>query len=144
MGGLGICKPEASCIDAHENSKRLSAPLVKLIMRQELDLDPSEIASDVQLLRRQIDEDTEKLQKLKLEVLLARVPLELQATMKMTIEKGASSWVTATTLYDHGTVLHKPTSSMRFICDTAGLYPTFQPNLNVMQAIVSSMLLTAH
>ena len=82
MGGLGICKPEASCIDAHENSKRLSAPLVKLIMRQELDLDPSEIASDVQLLRRQIDEDTEKLQKLKLEALLARVPLELQAQLR--------------------------------------------------------------
>jgi hypothetical protein len=27
--------------------------------------------------------------------------------MKNTVEKGASSWVTATPLYDHGTVLHK-------------------------------------
>ncbi|MEO7176741.1 MAG: reverse transcriptase domain-containing protein [Saprospiraceae bacterium] len=107
MGGLGIYKPQVLCVSAHENSNKLSAPLVKLILRQELDLDPEEIASEVKHLRMRIDEDTEKLQKLKLESLLSEAPHELKSAMKMTIEKGASSWVTATPLYDHGTILHK-------------------------------------
>jgi len=34
-------------------------------------------------------------------------PAELKFALKTTVEKGASSWVTATPLYDHGTVLHK-------------------------------------
>ena len=39
--------------------------------------------------------NTEKL-KLKLETLLAKAPHEMQSAMKMTVEKGAASWVTAT------------------------------------------------
>ena len=89
------------------NSRRLSEPLVKLILRQESDLDPSQIAEDVKHLRLQIDDETEKLQKLKLEQLLTKVSPEMRSAMKNTVEKGASSWVTATPLYDHSTVLHK-------------------------------------
>ncbi|MCY7393226.1 MAG: hypothetical protein LH647_17540, partial [Leptolyngbyaceae cyanobacterium CAN_BIN12] len=94
-------------VDAHENSKKLSEPLVKLILRQELELDPEEIAGEVKHLRMQIDETSEKLQATKLEALLLRVSPEMKNAMKNTVEKGASSWVTATPLFDHGTVLHK-------------------------------------
>ena len=31
----------------------------------------------------------------------------MKQALKITAEKGASSWVTATPLYDHGTILHK-------------------------------------
>ena len=34
-------------------------------------------------------------------------PDEMKLAMKTTVEKGASSWVTATPLFDHDTVLHK-------------------------------------
>ena len=47
------------------------------------------------------------IQALKLEHLLTQVSKEMNSAMKNTVEKGASSWVTATPLFDHGTVLHK-------------------------------------
>ena len=80
---------------------------MKLILRQELELDPLEIADEVKHLRMQIDEASEKIQALKLENLLTQVTEEMKSAMKNTVEKGASSWVTATPLFDHGTVLHK-------------------------------------
>ena len=42
-----------------------------------------------------------------IESLLAKVSPVLKAAMKNTVEKDASAWVTATPLYEHGTVLHK-------------------------------------
>ena len=107
FGGLGILKPNVISVDAHENSMRLSAPLVKLIIKQEMNLEPTEINFDVKQTRMQIDEDIEKMQKAKLEQLLLEAPEVLKSAMKNTVEKGASSWVTATPLYDHNTVLHK-------------------------------------
>lgn len=107
LGGLGITKPHVVCVDAHEHSMRVSAPLIKLIMRQELDLDPKEMANDVKQLRAQIDEESEKLQKLKQQQLMEHAPDEMKLAMKTTVEKGASSWLTATPLFDHDTVLHK-------------------------------------
>ena len=86
---------------------KVSAPLIKLILRQELELDPKELSAQVTHLRAQIEEDAEKLQALKLKELAERAPAELKLALKTTVEKGASSWVTATPLYDHGTVLHK-------------------------------------
>ena len=65
------------------------------------------MASEVMHLRAQIDEDAEKQHALKLEQLREIAPAEMKLALKTTVEKGASSWVTATPLYDHGTVLHK-------------------------------------
>jgi len=39
MGGLGISLPHTNCISAHANSMKVSAPLIRLIARQELDFD---------------------------------------------------------------------------------------------------------
>jgi hypothetical protein len=107
LGGLGISLPQVETINAHENSMRVSAPLVRLILRQELELDPKEIASQVLSVRSQIDDAAEKIQALKLQELIEFAPDEMKLALKTTVEKGASSWVTATPLYDHGTVLHK-------------------------------------
>ena len=41
LGGLGISLPQVETVNAHENSLRVSAPLTRLILRQELELDPS-------------------------------------------------------------------------------------------------------
>jgi len=107
LGGLGISLPQVETVNAHENSLRVSAPLTRLILRQELELDPREIAAQVMSLKSQIDEDAEKIQALKLKELTESAPEEMKLALKTTLEKGASSWVTATPLYDHGTVLHK-------------------------------------
>ena len=107
LGGLGIAKPNVACVDAHIHSVMISDPLTKLILRQEQELDPEEIATEVFHLKQQIEEETEKLQKLKLQQLMEMAPPEMKLALKSTTEKGASSWVTATPLYDYGTVLHK-------------------------------------
>ena len=107
MGGLGISLPHINCISAHANSLKVSAPLIRLIARQELDLDPRELATQVKHLRAQIDESADKDQALKLQQLIERADDGMKFALKVSAEKGASSWVTATPLYDHGTVLHK-------------------------------------
>ena len=38
---------------------------------------------------------------------MKKAPAELLASIKISLEKGASSWVTAAPSYDHGTILHK-------------------------------------
>ena len=86
FGGLGILKPNVISVDAHENSMRLSAPLVKLIIKQEMNLEPTEINFDVKQTRMQIDEDIEKMQKAKLEQPLLEAP---EAALKNNVEKGA-------------------------------------------------------
>ena len=43
----------------------------------------------------------------KLHIVLAHAPSELKIAVSAASEKGASSWVTASPSYDHGTVLHK-------------------------------------
>ena len=67
---------------------RLSALLVKLIIKQEMNLEPTEINFDVKQTRMQIDEDIEKMQKTKLEQLLLEAPEVLKSAMKNTVEKG--------------------------------------------------------
>ena len=51
---------------------KVSAPLIKLILRQELALDPKELSAQVTHLRAQIEEDAEKMQALKLKELAER------------------------------------------------------------------------
>jgi len=86
---------------------KVSAPLIRRIARQELDFDPKELATQVKHLRAQIDESVDKKQALRLKQLIERADDGMKFALKVSAEKGASSWVTATPLFDHGTVLHK-------------------------------------
>jgi hypothetical protein len=65
------------------------------------------ISDEAKELRAKVDDEVEKENKLKLEKLMSEAPADMKLAMKTTTEKGASSWVTATPLYDHATVLHK-------------------------------------
>ena len=107
LGGLGIPKPNVLCVDAHEHSVKLSTPLIRLILQQEKHLDAEEVRMDIFHGRNEIDQETEKMQKLKLAEILEKAPPALKFAMKTTVEKGASSWVTTMPLHEHGTVLHK-------------------------------------
>jgi len=44
MGGLGISKPTEECLISHTNSLYVSAPLVRLVKRQEFELEPSALS----------------------------------------------------------------------------------------------------
>jgi hypothetical protein len=107
MGGMGICKPTEQCISSHNNSNYVCAPLVRLVQRQELEFDPSELYVEVKKLRGDVDDENDSRSKARLGLVLENAPPELKLALKAATEKGASSWVTAAPSYDHGTVLHK-------------------------------------
>ena len=107
MGGMGICKPTEQCLISHTNSVYVCAPLVRLVQRQEFDFDPASLFVEVKKLRGDVDIENETRNKAKLDLILEHAPSELTLALKAASEKGASSWVTATPSYDHGTVLHK-------------------------------------
>ena len=107
MGGMGISKPTEECLISNTNSAYISAPLVRLIQRQVFDFDPRELADEMKILRADVDKESDSRFKAKLAVVLEHAPAELKQAVTAASEKGASSWVTASPSYDHGTVLHK-------------------------------------
>ena len=104
---MGIYKPAEECLISNTNSVYISDPLVRLIQRQVFDFDPRELADEMKTLRTDVDKESDDRFKAKLEVVLAHAPSELKVAVSAASEKGASSWVTASPSYDHGTVLHK-------------------------------------
>ena len=107
MGGMGIYIPTEECGNAFRSSTIVSEPLVRLVLSQESKFNPSEIADEVLILRKQLDCDLDETHKEKFDRLNARGSVEAKRTLKLGREKGASSWVTAAPSYDHGTVLNK-------------------------------------
>ena len=80
---------------------------VRLIQRQVFDFEPRELADEMRALRNDVDTESDVRLNAKLHVVLAHAPSELKIAVSAASEKGASSWVTASPSYDHGTVLHK-------------------------------------
>jgi hypothetical protein len=109
FGGMGIGKPTDDCKFAHQYSEHVSTPLVRLIMRQAVDLDPAELLGEIKQLRREVDKRSDERHKAKLAQILESPDLSptLAQAIRNSSEKGASSWVTAAPNFDHGTILHK-------------------------------------
>ena len=59
MGGMGIFRPVLECKISSTNSAIISAPLVKLIQRQEYDFNPSELADEMKGLRAAVDKESD-------------------------------------------------------------------------------------
>ena len=107
MGGMGIFKPTEECLISSTNSAYISAPLVRLIQRQEYDFDPRELVEEMKSLRADVDSESDARFKAKRDLIMEHAPAELKLAAKAASEKGASSWVTAAPSYEHGTALHK-------------------------------------
>jgi len=106
-GGMGILDPTAESDHAHGNSLQISQPLVRLILRQEADFDPGELETSVREIRKQIDTQSEQNYKERAAKITAHASAEIKLSMKLSTEKGASSWLTCVPTFDHGTILHK-------------------------------------
>src|SRR5690349_519577 len=65
MGGMGLFKPTEECIVSGTNSAFISAPLVKLIQRQEYDFDPNELAEEMKSMRAEVDKEMDARNKAK-------------------------------------------------------------------------------
>jgi hypothetical protein len=78
-----------------------------LIASQSTHFDPKALFDEMSELRKGVDKENDAAHQAKLDDLMKRVPESLVSSIKIAIEKGASSWVTAMPSYEHGTVLHK-------------------------------------
>ena len=82
---------------------------MRLVLRQEFELEPTDILCEVRELRKVVDRENDKRNLSKLDTILESklATPELKLALKACREKGASSWVTAYPTYDHATALHK-------------------------------------
>ena len=105
LGGLGLINPVAVAQDQHASSQLISAPLVERVLRQEHQLADCQISQrDIKAKvcldkRVKLKEDAGKLQ--------SQLPASLQRSRELSREKGASAWLTALPIDEHGFALHK-------------------------------------
>ena len=107
LGGLGIPSPCDGAQTSHINSLYISAPIVKLILRQEAELDARALLDEIKTLRYIVDKQAEESSKLKLHEVLGHASPALKSAVQAASQKGASSWVTAVPTYANETILHK-------------------------------------
>ena len=105
LGGIGLINPVEIAIDQHSTSRKISAPLVELVVVQDHRIaECPETQRQIKAAAR-----TEKRSKLKhaAECLQEQLPAPLQRSMELSQEKGASTWLTALPIDNHGFALHK-------------------------------------
>ena len=89
------------------NSAFISAPLVRLIQKQEYDFSPHDLAQEMKNLRAEVDKESDtRLMGIR-DTIMQCAGTNLKSVVKAASEKGASSWVTACPSSEHGTVLQK-------------------------------------
>ncbi len=79
---MGITKPTDESLVSHTNSEYVSAPLVRLVKRQEFELDPADLSEQLKNLRSDVDKENEKRCKDKLELILKHAPAELKIALQ--------------------------------------------------------------
>ena len=106
LGGLGIIKPMETAALEFSSSQKITAPLAALVLLQQPEIsldtmqDQQQAKAEVRQIRRQryIDRATE---------LKTKLPRHLQRAVELGSEKGASSWLSALPIEEHGFALHK-------------------------------------
>ena len=104
LGGLGLTNPILSAKEQRNASQQISAPLVDRIINQEHRLGCCHAAQQGikkgirHIKRLKQNEDAKELQH--------SLPTPLQHSIVLSQEKGASTWLTALPIDEHGFVLH--------------------------------------
>ena len=126
LGGLGICDLYSTSGENYKFSYELSCPLVNLILQQCDSLPHDVIDSQCHILKQlsqakhQSQVDTAKL-------VLARSPVSLRQALECCKEKGASLWLSAILIEQHGFAFHK-TNSTDALCLCYGWSPSHLPS----------------
>ena len=102
LGGLGIANPVVSASQQHQASRHITKSLVENIQQQSM-------VSNSDMEQAKIETRTERrsCRKKQAEELLPRLSPQLQRSVKLGQEKGASLWLTALPIKQHGYALHK-------------------------------------
>ena len=91
--------------EQHASSQLISAPLVERVLHQDHQL--ANCQSVQQDIKAKVRSDKRVKQKEDARNLQRQLPVSLQRSMELSQEKGASTWLTALPIDDHGFALHK-------------------------------------
>jgi hypothetical protein len=105
LGGLNLSIPSSEAMDCFEASTKITAPIIALIAFQDADI--LEANRVVQVNKSSVAKEKRKNQAAKAESIYSQLSPSQQRLMECNREKGASSWVTALPIDEHGFVLHK-------------------------------------
>ena len=105
LGGLGLINPVAIAQEQHVCSQLISAPLVERVLHQDHQL--TDCQSVQQDIKAKVSSDKRIKRKGDARNLQCQLPVSLQRSMELSQEKGASAWLTALPIDDHGFALHK-------------------------------------
>ena len=104
LGGLGIENPCRSATKEYEASIRVTAPLVKQIEAQALELPDDD---DIRKLQQQNRRENDNYLRERLEEVKSALPDDIKRAADLAAEKGASSWLTVIPLKDMNFTLNK-------------------------------------
>ena len=106
VGGLGITNPVLQATSQYLTSIKITCPLVKLILSQTSDFPYETVAEQLKI--------RSELRRVKKQELTSAVdsvsndlPVSLKCSVELASEKGASSWLSALPIQEHGFCLHK-------------------------------------
>lgn len=124
-GGLGIGQPILMSSKEHQRSREVTAPLVRLILTQHCQKEPTDLLialADQNTAHAEIKRTKLKEQREQAEELYRLLPRPLQRAVELAQEPGVSTWLTARPVKTHGFALHK--SAFR---DAVALRYGFEP-----------------
>ena len=105
LGGLSIINPVTISVEQHSTSKLISAPLVKRVLEQDHHLGD---CHDIQQQTKAVARSTKRLRlKEAANDLHSQFSSSIQCCIELSQEKGASTWLSALPIDDHGFALHK-------------------------------------
>ena len=106
LGGLGVTDPTCLSDFHHTSSKNVSAPLVSLILEQSTAYPTNCIES--QKKSKCTAHNTRRIHEKNSAIELSnRLPISMKRALEVSKEKGASSWLSALPIAEHGFALHK-------------------------------------
>ena len=106
LGGLGLINPAEVSHHEFKSSENVTAPLVTLIMSQQQDI-THEAIHHQQVAKANVRTSRKSHLATIANQLKERLPPCLKQAMELASEKGASSWLTALPITEHGFTLHK-------------------------------------
>ena len=105
LGGIGICNPSKTAAFEYSASQRVTKPLCQLILQQDPTYSFKTCEAQSQA-KFEVHEERRKKQSADASALRSSLP-PLKFAMSLTQEKGASNWLTALPIEEHGFTLHK-------------------------------------
>jgi len=105
LGGQGLTNPTITAKEQQAASQQISAPLVDQIINQDHQF--RDCHSAQQSIKRRTQHVKHTKRKEDAQNIQRNLPTALQHSMELSQEKGASTWLTALPINEHGFALHK-------------------------------------